>query len=76
MSWNPYKQLLDALPRDAEAVGTVTDADPATGLLTVQLIGGGTLTARGTADLGDTVHLRGPVITGTVTAPAGVSEEI
>jgi len=35
-----------------------------------------TVTARGTAELGDTVHLRGPVITGTVTAPAGVSEEI
>lgn len=62
MSTNLFRKLLDLLPDPALQVGQVVSISG--GVATIQLPGGGTLKARGTAAVSDTVFVRGGVIEG------------
>jgi hypothetical protein len=59
---NLYQQFRALLPRAPLQVGTVAAA--ASGVVTVQLPGGGRLNARGQADVGQNVFVRDGVIEG------------
>lgn len=59
---NPFKRLLNLLPQRPLQVGEVTAASG--GVCTVQLPGGGLLTARGDATVGDRVFVRDGAIEG------------
>lgn len=63
---NPIRALLDLIPQPALQIGTVTSVSD--GSVKVTLPGGGTLIARGTAEVGDKVYVRGDVVEGV--APA------
>lgn len=63
---NLFRQLIDLLPDPALQVGEVTSVND--GICTIALPGGGVLTARGAATVGDQVFVRGGVVEGT--APA------
>lgn len=66
MSRNIYRVFLDLLPARPLQVGTITALDGE--VATVQLPGGGLLTARGSGAVGDLVFVRDGVIEGE--APA------
>lgn len=74
MSVNPYKRLLGILagaPLDVgEVVGVSTDG------VTVQLVGGGLVHARGEAAVGEHVYVRGGVIEGPAPALTGIDQEV
>lgn len=74
MSTNLFRQLLDLLPDPALQVGQVTVV--AGGVATIQLPGGGTIKARGTASVGDTVFVRGGVIEGAAPALTVVAIDV
>lgn len=59
---NPYKKLIDLLPQRPLQVGTV--ASHSDGVATITLPGGGTVQARGEANVGDHVFVRDSVIEG------------
>jgi hypothetical protein len=60
--FNPYKRLLALIPNPPLQVGEVlTYAD---GVATIQVPGGGTAQARGTATVGDRVFFRDGLIEG------------
>ena len=59
---NPYRQLLGVLPQRPLQVGDVLQM--ANGVSIVELPGGGRLTARGAAALGQRVFVRDGVIEG------------
>ena len=59
---NVYQQFRQLLPDPPLQAGTVTFVGA--GVVTVQLPGGGTLTARGDAQVGQTVFVRDDVIEG------------
>ncbi len=63
---NPFVELRELLAPPPLQVGTVTGY--AAGTATVTLPGGGTLQARGEANIGDAVYVRGDLIEGI--APA------
>ena len=69
---NPYRQLMDILPQRPLQVGDVVQVDAGTAL--VELPGGGRLTARGDATVGQRVFVRDGVIEGA--APALPIENI
>lgn len=62
MSTNLFRQLLDLIPDPALQVGDVSAVSD--GICTITLPGGGTLTARGEATVGDRVFVRGGVVEG------------
>lgn len=59
---NPYKRLIGLLPATPLQVGDVTAVSG--GVATVQMPGGGYLTARGDATIGQRVFVRDNVIEG------------
>ena len=59
---NPYRQLMDILPQRPLQVGDVLQR--ANGVALVELPGGGRLTARGDATVGQRVFVRDGVIEG------------
>lgn len=59
---NPYAGLLALLPSTPLQVGTVLDT--AAGVSTIELPGGGTITARGSATIGAKVFVRAGLIEG------------
>ena len=59
---NPYRQLMDILPQRPLQVGDVLQM--ANGVSIVELPGGGRLTARGDATVGQRVFVRDGVIEG------------
>lgn len=59
---NLYKQFLDLIPDPALQIGTVTEVS--NNIATVALPGGGTLQARGSASVGQSVFVRDGVIEG------------
>ena len=61
-AYNPYKRLIGLLPKIPLQVGDVTDVTG--GIATVELPGGGLLTARGAATVGQRVFVRDGVIEG------------
>ncbi|QPF74185.1 hypothetical protein G8A07_15525 [Roseateles sp. DAIF2] len=63
---NPFRQFLDLIPTEPLQVGTVRAV--ANGLATIELPGGGTISARGEAVIGQNVFVRGGAIEGA--APA------
>lgn len=75
MQTNVYRALLELLPQDPLLVGTVTEIN-ADGTATVELPGGGTLRARGVAEVGDRVFVRGGVIDSTAPALTVLAIEI
>lgn len=60
---NLFRQLIDLIPDPALQVGEVTAS--LDGICTITLPGGGTLTVRGAASVGDQVFVRGGVVEGT-----------
>lgn len=60
---NLFKQFLDLIPDPALQIGTVTSVS--NGISTITLPGGGTLTARGEATVGQQVFVRSGVIEGS-----------
>lgn len=71
---NPYKRLLRLIPGQPLDAGQVT-AVTADGV-TVQLIDGTTIRARGEATVGEHVYVRGGVVEGPAPALSGVDQEI
>ena len=69
---NIYRVFLDLMPGRPLQVGTITATDG--DIATVELPGGGLLTARGSGAVGDTVFVRDGVIEGE--APALPNEII
>lgn len=63
---SPFRRLQDLVASPALDVGDVVSLDD--GILTIDLIGGGHVLARGTAGVGDRVFVRGGVVEGP--APA------
>ena len=61
-TYNPYKRLIGLLPTTPLQVGDVTAVSG--GVATVQLPGGGFLTARGSAAVGQRLFVRDGVIEG------------
>lgn len=61
-TYNPYKRLLGLLPTTPLQVGDVVAVD--NGVATLQMPGGGTITARGAATVGARVFFRDGVIEG------------
>lgn len=59
---NPFRALLDLLPSRPLLVGVVTAVGD--GVVTVELPGGGVVTARGTAAEDDTVFIRDGAVEG------------
>lgn len=59
---NPYRAFLALIPAEPLLVGQVLAA--ADGVATVQIIGGGQLQARGDAEAGQRVFVRGGAIEG------------
>lgn len=59
---NLFRQLIDLIPDPALQVGEVTSF--LDGICTITLPGGGTLTARGEATIGQQVFVRGGVVEG------------
>lgn len=59
---NPFKVLQELIARPAAQIGTV--AAVSTGQVTIDLIGGGTITARGDATVGQNVYVRDGVVDG------------
>ena len=71
---NPYKRLLALIPGqplDAGQVVALTDSG-----VTVQLVDGAQIHARGTATVGAHVYVRGGVIEGPAPALTGVDQLI
>lgn len=60
---NLFKQFLDLIPDPALQIGTVTSVS--NNIATITLPGGGTLTARGEATVGQQVFVRSGVIEGS-----------
>ncbi|MCM2310298.1 MAG: hypothetical protein NDI84_02745 [Steroidobacteraceae bacterium] len=71
---NPYKRLLALIPGQPVDAGQVTSVTSAG--VTVQLVDGATIHARGEATVGDHVYVRGGVIEGPAPALTGVDQEI
>lgn len=71
---NPYRRLLALIPGQPLDAGQVV-AVAADGV-TVELVDGATIRARGEASIGDHVYVRGGVIEGPAPALAGVDQEI
>ncbi len=61
-TYNPYKRLIGLLPSTPLQVGDVVDVTG--GIATVELPGGGQLSARGVATVGQRVFVRDGVIEG------------
>jgi len=59
---NPFKRLLNLLPQRPRQVGDAVAAGG--GVCSIQLPGGGVITARGAATVGDHVFVRDGVIEG------------
>lgn len=74
MSLNPYKRLQALVAGAPLDVGEVV-AVGADGV-TVQLVGGGLVHARGEAGVGEHVYVRGGVIEGPAPALSGVDQEV
>ncbi len=71
---NPYKRLLRLIPGqplDAGQVTAITEDG-----VTVQLVDGATIRARGEAAVGAHVYVRGGVVEGPAPALIGVDQEI
>jgi hypothetical protein len=62
MGLNAFKDLMALLPSDPLQVGDVVAVD--LGVVTVELPGGGRITARGSASIGQRVFVRGGAIDG------------
>lgn len=71
---NPYKRLLALIPGQPVDAGQVTAVTSAG--VTVQLVDGATIHARGEAAIGDHVYVRSGVIEGPAPALTGVDQEI
>ncbi|WP_018991309.1 hypothetical protein [Aromatoleum toluclasticum] len=71
---NPYKRLIAMLPGSPLDAGQVTAVTTAG--VTVQLVDGATIHARGEAVVGDHVYVRDGVIEGPAPALTGVDQEI
>lgn len=74
MFLNPYRRLLDLLPQKPLLVGEVMAVSG--GKVTVQLPGGGWVTARGAATVGQDVFLRDGVIEGVAPSLTPVSYDV
>jgi hypothetical protein len=64
MSKNLFRQFLDLIPDPALQVGLVTEVTPSTGVVTLEMPGGGVLRVRGSALVGQRVFVRGGVVEG------------
>jgi hypothetical protein len=71
---NPYKMLKDLLPDPPLQIGTVSTVSGQ--VVTVQLLGGGTVVARGTATAGHKVFVRNDVIEGEAPALSQISIDV
>lgn len=71
---NPFKVLQDLVARPGAQVGVVTAASG--GQVTVELPGGGHITARGDATTGQTVYVREGVVEGTAPSLPIVTIEV
>lgn len=71
---NPYVRLLGLLPQRPLLVGTVVSVD--NGVATIELPGGGTEQARGTASVNQHVFFRDGAIEGVTTALTDVQYDI
>lgn len=74
MSWNPYRRLLALIPGQPLDAGEVIATDDAG--VTVQLPTGALIHARGEAQIGDHVYLRGGAIEGPAPALTGIDQEV
>ncbi len=74
MSNNPYARFLALLPPKPLMIGTVSAVQGA--LATVTLEGGGLVTARGQATVGDRVFVRDNVIEGEAPNLTYISAEV
>jgi len=74
MSLNPFKRLLGLVARSPLDVGEVIGVG-ADGV-TVQLVGGGIIHARGDATVGAHVYVRGGVVEGPAPALTGIDQEV
>lgn len=74
MSTNPYRRLLNLLPKRPLQVGTVIGSTA--GVCTVELPGGGTIQARGDHTIGASVFVRDGVIEGPAPSLTPISIEI
>ncbi|MFD2299890.1 hypothetical protein QRO11_03790 [Paracidovorax citrulli] len=73
MLHNPYRAFLALIPAEPLMVGEVLAA--ASGVATVQIIGGGQMQARGEATVGQRVFVQGGAIQGTAPSLAYVEGE-
>jgi hypothetical protein len=71
---NLYRQLVDLLPADRLEVGQVA-AVTADGVR-VTLLDGSLISARGTAEVGDYVYIRGGAVEGPAPTLTGVDQEV
>lgn len=74
MSTNLFRQLMDLMPDPSLQVGQVVSASG--GIYTIELPGGGTINARGTAAIGNNVFVRNGVIEGEAPALSVVLIEV
>ena len=63
---NLWRKFRSILPADPLLIGTIASVDSTRGTVKVTLPGGGTLIARGTGTVADTVFIRAGQIQGTV----------
>ena len=75
MSFNPYTRLRKLIPGDPEIIATVAAVNQPAGTAIVELPGGALVTVRGDGAVGQLVHVKGGVITGSAQAPVGVVHE-
>ncbi len=73
-AWNPYRRLLGLIPGQpldaGEVVATHDDG------VTVQLLSGALIRARGEAQIGDRVYVRAGTIEGPAPALSGIDQEV
>lgn len=71
---NPYTRLRELLAAPPLQVGTVTDTSA--GTATIELPDGSHIQARGAANIGDNVYVRGDLIEATAPALSIVTVEV
>lgn len=71
---NLYKRLAALFPQDPLLTGEVLSTDGFQTVLSV--FGGGSITVRGTAEVGQTVYHRGGVIEGVAATMTGIDIEV